>query len=161
MRTKNFEIFRALKNQVNEGWVWILREAVEHTTGDPNNERPTVKISSKNGSQVVCEARIIYGTFVRDYDELPDANERTKNGDRKLKDAENPIIISAWYRWKLGIKKDDKKVDLEIFDTDCPIDKLLACYHHPQITVRVSYWLGIIGVALGILSIVLSFIPKK
>lgn len=146
-----FKIYPALREDMNEGWVWL--GGYNHL---PN--RSIIKITNcKNSKYSFCEICKIEdkkddkeGNFVRRYN-------RKCGGRIPIKDEKSALVISAWYRGKLGIteEKKEKHAELEIDIEPEPygyLGKICACLHHPQNVVRVGTWLGIIGVALGVLA---------
>ncbi|SPY31306.1 Uncharacterised protein [Photobacterium damselae] len=66
------------------------------------------------------------------------------------------VLMNAWYREKLGIDKIQSKQDLQIsFVTQwCLCDRIKAYTAHPQVTVRLGIWLGVIGIFVGTVSLI-------
>jgi hypothetical protein len=65
--------------------------------------------------------------------------------------------MNAWFRRKLRIR--DGRNELHVAICKSPWCGICACFHHPQVVVRLATWLGFIGVALGVLGVVLAVIP--
>jgi hypothetical protein len=131
----HYRIFASLHAESREGWVWLPQCA--HLTSH------NVRISSK-GRAVVCERRIADKNFRRVYEgetnsSLPD---------------DNFIVISQWYRDRLGIFSTRTESTLLIEDAKTLkasyVDAFLG---HPSPIVRVSITLGLVSAVLGIIGV--------
>jgi len=141
-----YKIFAALNENTNDGLVWVTKN---HNICD---ERPSLKIrNSQTGRNVFVEVQAIDSNFIKIYN--------GKKGTIKIDEKQNNLIASAWYRNKLGIAETQEYVDLEIVS---PCIKLVGDYHagrsHPQSSIRLSNLLGLIGLVLGILSLIISIL---
>jgi hypothetical protein len=136
--TVQYQIRSALHEEAKEGWVWIF----------PPQRPSTIHIQIRNsatGRTVVCEQREIDANFRWLYN----ARQLT----RSLPPDENVIVISSYYRDRLGVAVDtDDPQDLNITATRGPLAGLSAGLKHPASVVRTATWLGILSVLLGVLS---------
>ena len=132
---KRLFVRRSSVNDVHTGVVWLFRQTREH--------RPVIKITNHaTNEQIYCEKLDLDDTYLYKM-------KRKGKRDTEL------IFMNEWYREKLGIKSVDEWVELEITE---PIikswGKFMACVHHPQIVVRMSLWISVIGLVLGILGFI-------
>ena len=137
----NYKIWAALAEEENEGWVWFTEPALE--------PRTLVKIHNpKNGRTIFCQSRHIETNFLTRYNE--------KNHTLKINDGEpaKALVISAWYRDALGGLETQSEVCLCVSRLRTPLwrDLRVAC-HHPDIVARIGTRLGILGVWLGLVSL--------
>ncbi len=109
-----YEVYVSLRNDENEGWVWITKPDV--------SGRSVIRIENKENNKVVfCEARIIDCNYRKHYNET--------DGTRTLSVDKNVITINEWYRKKLDINKNED-CELSITTADnwygrfhcCPIN---------------------------------------
>lgn len=154
---QDLELFAALYEDVQNGVVWF------NATDPKLTSRSVVRITNPStGKSIYCEALSVDHNFVdrynsrfkRNYTESPSTFSTPK-----LMVGEPAIVMSEWYRRKLGIQYREGKVSLEI---DCPsrwcaFAKLRACCAHPQTVVRVATWLGVTSVALGVVGVGLGW----
>ncbi|MEM1513342.1 MAG: hypothetical protein QXN45_00385 [Candidatus Thermoplasmatota archaeon] len=71
------------------------------------------------------------------------------------------IVISGYYREKLGIPRTNEKIQLEISEVNCCVIKyLIAPFHHPNPFVRMSIILGFLSLGIGIISLVIALIGR-
>jgi hypothetical protein len=68
------------------------------------------------------------------------------------------LVINEWYRKLLGDLTTRAEYDLEVSDADNLRGRFLASAQHPQIVVRVAFWLGVISVVLGVVGLCLGVI---
>lgn len=135
------KVFAALSEDINNGWVWIPENLIV--------ERTIIRVkNSTSGKVIYCEALQIGDNYIKRYN----ANDHT----HRISDKNKSIVISEWYRKKLGIPRTQLEEELEIVDTDNPWGRLRASLHHPQIVVRVAMELAILSVVLGALGIALA-----
>ena len=76
----------------------------------------------------------------------------------------NALVIGAWYRAGLGILESKTEVALEVSACNSWWGQFKACTGHPQVVVRLAAWLGGIGLALGIVGLILGIMsvwPSK
>jgi hypothetical protein len=135
------KVFAALKEDVHQGWVWLL--------DSPLKSRSVVRISNPaTGKKIYCEAMQIDDNFLRDYN----------NSDYRypLSDPAHSIVMGGWYRAKLGDIPKQIEIELTVKACDTRWGKFRACLDHPQIVVRVAAWLGAISVGLGLLGAILG-----
>lgn len=136
-------IFAARRDEVNEGFVWLNRPSLP--------SRCVVQIKNPAQSKsVFCEALQIDDNFLREY-----------NSDShrvRLTIADDPLVIGGWFRAQLGGLVKQREYELQISPCNNWWGKLCACFHHPQVMVRVGAWLGVIGVFLGLMGVVLGVV---
>ena len=131
-----YKVRASLREDMNQGWVWIT-----NTNFSP---RSIIKIKNKtNGKSIYCESLKIDSNYIFSYNN----NIRTF----KINEYDNILTINSWYRKKLGDIKTNSDYSLEIHPSDNYFGKIMACYDHPQIIVRISIWLSIISLFLGCL----------
>jgi hypothetical protein len=140
-------LFAALREDTQQGWVWLQDASLP--------ARSIVKITNPaNGKSVYCEALQIEDNFLRAYNQSPRISISTPKAT---------LVISGWYRAKLGSLSTQADVPLNIKPSNLWWGKFKACTDHPQIVVRVAAWLGAIGLFLGVVGLVLgvlSLCPK-
>lgn len=131
---KRLKTFACLHDDINEGFVWL-----EDKTLPP---RSIVKIrNSATGKSVRCEALQIEQNFLRLYNQKPRLT---------IKEPGASLVISGWYRSKLGGLQTQCEYDLEITKSNTPWGKLRASTQHPQGALRVAVWLGILSILIGV-----------
>ena len=142
--TKPYEVHTALRDDLNEGWVWVRDSGLKDQLQD---QRRIVRIEF-NSKKVYCEA-----LYVDDY-----------YLDRfKIDSTKDLIFINAWYRQRLGIPRDPcSEQDLQIAVAKFPLlSQFCACLQHPQSVVFLATVLAILGLGLGIIGIGLGLIGIK
>ncbi|WP_229620772.1 hypothetical protein [Vibrio parahaemolyticus] len=142
----NYYVLASLAEDINSGWCWIK--------GSEVSNRSLVQIKNNtNGKSVVCEALSVDRNFEKKYEDS-NASQTNKN----LLNTSNVVLMNAWYREKLGIDKTQSGQDLQIsFVTKwCVGKRIKACTMHPQVAVRLSTWLGLIGIFVGTVSLIPS-----
>lgn len=138
---KPYKIFAARLEDVHQGWVWLQ----SHTLPP----RSVVKITNTtNGKSVYVEALQIDDNFEKEY-------SREGSGRLKIEDAASSLVLSDWYRGGLGgLATKGAEAPLLVRPANSLWGRLRACTGHPQIAVRLATWLGVIGVALGLISLI-------
>ena len=133
-------VFAALRDDFNQGWVWLQNPELP--------ARSVVKITNcTNNKAVYCEALQIESNFLSEYNQSPRF---------PITDPSASIVLSYWYRAKLGGIATQSDLAFTIRPANSPWGKFRACTNHPQTVVRVAAWLGLISVLLGILSLYVS-----
>lgn len=136
------KLFASLAEDINNGWVWLPESLV--------GERAVIRIKNKNTGKVVyCEALQIGENYLKRYN----TNDRTY----PIKEKNTSIVMSEWYRKKLGIAKTQEEIEFDVATKDNPWGHLRASLHHPQIVVRLAMELAIISVVLGVIGAYLGF----
>ncbi|PMG57690.1 hypothetical protein BCU89_09295 [Vibrio splendidus] len=141
-----YYVLASLAEDINSGWCWIK--------GSDVSNRSLIQIKNNtNGKSVVCEALSVDGNFTEKY-----TNNNSSLTNKKLLDTQNVILMNAWYREKLGINQTQSKYDIQVsFVTKwCVGKRIKACTMHPQVVVRLSTWLGLIGIFVGAVSLIPS-----
>lgn len=142
------KIFAAREEDAHQGWVWLENDSLP--------ARSVIKIrNSQNRRTVYCEAMQIDKNFLKQYNQAP---------RHTIEDHSNALVIGAWYRAGLGILQSQTEVSLKISACNSWWGQFKACTGHPQVVVRLAAWLGGIGLALGILGLILGIIsvwPSK
>jgi hypothetical protein len=140
--TVDMKIYASLDDHIGEGFVWLQR------SGLPT--RCVVKISNPDSKRAVfCEILQLEENFLKRYNQAPRYT---------IKDPASSIVMSAWYRIRLGSLETQRDYALEVILADSWCGKIRVCMHHPQIVVRVAVWLGVVSVALGALGVILGVI---
>jgi hypothetical protein len=135
-----FKIFAALREDINNGHVWIKME-----NQNPPKRRVVRITHLVNKRKVFCEAIHIGDNFLAHYNQP---------GRAYIREFGNSIVINEWYRVKLGILKTQSEEDLDIEIANGWWGRLWACLQHPQEVVRLAIWLGLLSVFLGFLGVV-------
>lgn len=139
-----YSIYASLREDVNSGWVWI---------NVPNLRQRSVVCfhNPKNRKKVYCEILRIDENFLKYYN--------TKGGGRLTIHNDSPtLVINEWYRRLLGDLTTKTEYDIQVSNADNWRGKLIASAQHPQIVVRVAFWLGVISVILGVVGLILGVI---
>lgn len=137
-------IFAGLQANISEGFVWLRKAGLP--------PRCVVRITSPQKKTVYCEALQFEANFLKHYNQPP---RLAINGP------DSSIVMSGWYRARLGGLETQKDYALDIVQADSWPRKLCACKDHPQLVVRVALWLGILSVALGELGVVLGILGLR
>jgi len=161
-----FTIYAALKEDINSGWVW--------TVLDPNvRQRSIVKITCPTTKKsVYCEALAIENNYLDDYNgrhttlKIPLKKEKDRWDEEVRRyvpkyDRLNPISMNEWYRNKLGGERPLKTQVVCFFEMSVRNDwwgRFQATRQHAQVSVRLSAWLGLLGLGLGIVGVLLGVI---
>ncbi len=151
-----FTIFPALKEDVNQGWIWIHKSQLP--SGSP--QRSIVKLSASDTSKYVyCEARFIDGDFEYDYNPPDDNNDDKKSCRLKrcrrsrIDDPKSTLVAAEWYQIRLGVEN-VTEAEIKVTPANHCYGHIRACLDHPQIVVRLATKLGLLGVALGLIGII-------
>lgn len=126
---------------INSGYIWgvgfknIRHKDIVRLRNPSNNRKVWVEYLSGDNN------------FYKNY------NDRDKTID--IDPSKKTLILSEYYRDKLGLKKgDDIQVDIGIYDIVPAILKSpLAAVNHPDSTVRLAIFLGSVSIVLGIISL--------
>ena len=130
-----------MHEDIAQGIVWLPRD------GRP--ARCIVKITNpRSGKSIFVERLEFDENFRKRYNQrrLPRSIEHVDSA---------AIVINQWYRSTLCIET-NHKYPLGIHTPNRWWGNLRAILQHPQVAVRISCWLGILGVVLGLLSLALS-----
>lgn len=143
-----YRIYASLFEEKDAGWVWIDNPKLP--------PRCIVRIRNlKNGKSIYCEALQIDKGFMHRYNKDPRIH---------IEDPKSALVINRWYREGLSKRRGDfesrtnQELNITQFNnciTKC-IARIFSCLGHPQIIVRISTWLAIISIVLGLLSVFLS-----
>jgi len=135
-------LFAALLDDAHQGWVWLQDPALP--------ARSIVKITNTaNGKSIYCEALQIERNFLTQYNQSPRYT---------ITDPASSLVIGAWHRHGLGGLRLQSDAQLSVQAANSWWGKFAACIDHPQIVVRLSAWLGGIGLILGVIGLVLGII---
>jgi hypothetical protein len=139
-----YSIYASLREDINSGWIWAnvpkMRQRSVVCLHNPNTRK-----------KVYCEILCIDENFLKYYN--------AKGGGRLTIHNDSPtLVINEWYRRLLGDLTTKSECELQVSDADNLIGKLLASVQHPQIVVRVAFWLGVISVILGVVGLILGVI---
>jgi hypothetical protein len=134
------KLFAAREEDAHHGWVWLQNAAFP--------ARCIVKITNlENRKSIYCEALQIESNFLTQYNQQPRF---------PIKDPASSLVIGAWFRARLGGLKPQSEISLKIMPCRSWWAPFKSCTHHPQVVVRLSAWLGGIGLILGIIGLVLG-----
>lgn len=139
-----FRVHAALHEESTSGWVWSKVDNVE--------SRSLVRIVSKTTNKsVICEYREIDSFFLHYF------NARRRDGSQEMTMVERPVVISSWYRGALGIKGIGHDVELNITPVRLRwLGSIQGGCQHPDVVVRLATRLGVLGVWLGLTSVMMS-----
>jgi hypothetical protein len=144
----SMKLFAARQEDAHQGWVWLQNADLP--------ARSVVKIKNlENQKAIYCETLQIDANFLAQYNVPP-----RKRIDRPSE----ALVISDWYRIKLGGLQTQVEVSLEIVPRNFWFGPFIACIEHPQLAVRLASWLGGIGLVLGVIGFILGIIsvwPNK
>ncbi len=139
---KIMKIYRCLDDDISEGFVWLKRSGL--------TSRSVVKITNPTADRsVFCEALQLENNFLREYNKSPRVT---------IDSPDLAIVMSAWYRARLGNLETQQDYNLTIKPANGCWGKLRSCMQHPQIVIRIAVWLGVISVALGVVGVVLGIV---
>jgi hypothetical protein len=145
--TRSYRIYAALHEDIAEGFVWLKDADLP--------ARRIVRIVRKGSGprkSVFCEALQLEKNFLTRYNNEAERRCKIEGGDEP-----SALVINHWYRTKLGkpgLPLETKNdYQLEITSANSLRGRICACMQHPQVVVRVATWLGVIGVALGLLGL--------
>ena len=137
------KVFASLSEDINNGWVWVPESLV--------GERAVVRIkNSDSGKVVFCEALQIGENYLKRYN--------TNDSTYRINDRNGSIVMSEWYRKRLGIPDTRIEIEFEVIKKDNLWGQLRASLHHPQIVVRLAMKLAIISVVLGAIGVYLGVV---
>jgi hypothetical protein len=141
----NYRIFAAVASDVDAGWVWISAPRLP--------SRCVVRIVNPSNKAVVyCEALQIDENFLSAYN---------CDGRCTINRDQCALVINAWYRKRLGDIPTQSDQDLNVVAADNPKGKLLSCLQHPQVVIRMGMWLAILSVLLGLLGVALGLLSLR
>ncbi|HKT32302.1 MAG TPA: hypothetical protein VJS89_07415 [Gammaproteobacteria bacterium] len=142
MNEQSCIVYASLHTDLDSGYIWFAHL-------DIKSVRSVFKIqNANNGKNVFAEILKIDDNFRRQYQ-----NSQTLE---KI-DWQRAVIINSWYRNKLGIEKTNCNVKLQITKSK-PWGGVCASLHHPNVSIRIGTWLGLIGISLGVLGIALGLL---
>lgn len=142
-----YKVLAARDEEISAGFIW-LTACPEFETG-----HSVLKLKNKDtGASISVEIKKIDSNFIKNYN----AKETTTN----IVEGNNYLIIPEWYRKKLKINSTKLEVELEI-KSHCFefIGEYCASLSYPQVNVRQSSLLGLIGLVLGIAGFILGIVP--
>lgn len=129
-----YRVLPALRADMNEGWVWLTRKNSE--------PRSIIQIKNKTDhKKIYCECLEI------------DKNYLTEYTGYTIKETDLVITMNGWYRKQLGKLEKNKEYELEVKEYNNVYGKLMACLFHPQTIVRIATRLGLLSIAIGIVSV--------
>jgi hypothetical protein len=134
-------IFASLHADIAEGFIWLEKPGLP--------PRSVVKVTSPGKDSVYCEALQFDQNFLNHYNQPP---------RHRIADRQSAVVMSGWYRARLGGLETQKDYALKIDLANGPYGKLRACWNHPQLVVRIATWLGVLSVVLGILGLALGVV---
>lgn len=141
--TNKYKVLAANVESIDSGIVWIQDE----------KNRPQRSIceitNTRNNKKTYCEVLKIDKNFTN--------NRNNRCGASKVPDSQPAIVISQWYRVKLGIEGAGTIEHLEIKEKNSYCGKIRSCLHHPQVVIRLATKLAGLSVILGFIGIILGF----
>jgi len=147
----SYEVHTALREDLNEGWVWIENSRLETHL---NHRRRIVRIS-RRGRSVYCEALYLDNYYVRRFNK-----ERGEETAKIVRGNRNLIFINGWYRRNLGISAVGTET-LSVAIGKSFRWQMRALLQHPQVGVFLTTVLAIIGVGLAVMGVGLGIISVK
>jgi len=142
---RTYRVYVSLFEHMNDGFVWLKRPDLP--------PRCIVKITHSLAKEsVFCEALQLEDNFLTEYNK---PNERRL----KINNPESSIVMSSWYRKRLGNLEPRREYSLRIDEANVwGWGKIRACNQHPQNVVRIATRLGIISVVFGIVGLLLGLL---
>ena len=138
-----FRIYAATRDDINSGWVWLTLPDLP--------QRAIVRIENcATGKAVYCEALRIDENFLHIY-----------NRSRRVPiyGGTNVLVANEWYRSRLGDIATQSEVELEVSNRSDDLGSYLcAAWNHPQVIVRTSIVLSVIGMVVGFVGVVLALV---
>src|ERR1039457_6779326 len=120
-----FKIYAAPTEDVNQGWVRLGNCGLPH--------RSVVRLSAHAISKhVYCEVLTLEDNFIANY------NERERTVKIKIEELQSTLVVSEWYRKKLGDLKTKTESDIDVTPANCLWGQIRACLDHPQVVVRIA-----------------------
>jgi hypothetical protein len=149
MPTAKYDVSTSLRDDMNEGWVWI-----RNLKNELDGNRRIIRVKAETGKSIFCEALYADVWYMEKW------NERWDNTHKKVPaDDENLAFISSWYRRRLGIGMGPQNLTIDYKDTPRPFWwQLHACLEHPQAVVLLATLLAVIGLGLGTLALGLGVV---
>lgn len=152
--TKPYEVHTALRDDLNEGWVWVRDSGLKDQLQD---QRRIVRIEF-NGKKVYCEALYADKYYLKRFGE-----RRVKDDLTEIPSDKDLVFINGWYRQRLGIPRNscsehDLQIEIAKF---LVLSQFCACLQHPQSVVFLATVLAILGLGLGIIGVGLGLIGIK
>jgi hypothetical protein len=135
---QTYMIYAALHEESKEGWIW-LPSAPGLSTDYVGIHNP------RNGRVVVCERRTADENFRKLYD--------SAGSTIQLAETHRFVVMSAWYRERLGIFDTRAEVPLEIENRSGLWAAYRAFSQHPSPAIRMSIGLAALSIMLAILSV--------
>lgn len=167
---QEYMIYAALYEDVNQGWVWI-----GGLPADDFRNRSIVRLSSvRTGRTVYCELLTIDSNFISLYNYTNECEKGKPLEERRVRRRKLPtgqsvsgdrhICMSQWYREKLSGRcsvkpvRTNSKEQITIKAADHTYGRICACLDHPQVIVRISMYLGLLGAVLGLVGFLFSIL---
>jgi hypothetical protein len=135
----SYKIYVALDAEKKEGWVWLPFDA------GLSAEFVAIR-NPANGWKIVCERRTVDENFRDVYN--------STGGTIHLPEAGRFIVMSAWYRQRLGILDTKPDVPLEVSNSTGWLAMYRASRQHPSPAIRMSISLAALSVFLGIAGVI-------
>jgi hypothetical protein len=139
-----YSIYAALREDVNSGWVWI---------SVPKFRQREV-ICVKNvalDKKIYCEVLQIDDNYLNYYN-------AKGQGRKAIKKDASVLVMNEWYRNLLGDLPTQSEYEFQVSEAGNWHGRIMSCFQHPQIIVRVATWLGVISVVLGVVGVLLGII---
>ncbi len=144
----SYKIYKSLHEESKSGWIWIYNKDLLENS---QNIR-FLKIKNNSYNKIIyAEKREIDNN----YKEIYNDNKRTKKFELNQ---EKILIMSYHYRNLLGVKGISDCNDLSVEISNCLWYKLLTLKGHPDPIVKISFWLAVSSIVIGLLGIVLSIV---
>lgn len=143
---RKYEVFAALYEDSNEGWIWMPGEK-----DFDSRDHITVK-SIATGKKVTCVCRIIDDNYIIQYNQPP---------RRIIANPKEAIVLSTYYRDKLADRAKSKEIKTSnIYEFEIKkvwrfnyFRKILALVQHPDNAIKIATWLAIISIIIGLLGL--------
>ncbi len=169
--SKKFYVLASLHDESNFGWVWL-----PESSSKEYNSRDLVKIEAeKTGKKIYTICRIIDDNFIRIYHnrlKKDCGNDRDNNkSDKDYNCDENEcnkitgngynIVISDYYRAKLGIDKGENSLIFTKVSNSNIFAKVKYLLEHPDNAIQIAAFLAIASILISSIGILLSLIFSK
>jgi hypothetical protein len=138
------KIYVALREEKDQGWVWIKDSNLP--------PRSIIRICNPDTNQsIYCEALQIDDSFLNIYND-------EKYHRIRIDDPSHVLVINGWYRKNLGDLQKNAEQSLYIEQCNCLCGHIRASLNHPQQAIRLATQLGVLGAILGVIGFFLGII---
>ncbi|GEM_PF-5211732 len=142
--TNKYKVFVALHEEARDPCIWIPND-------DKVNSGDCIKVQcTSTQKKVYCECRVLDDNYINYYNDRHHTN--------KIREQNKAIIISEYYRKKLGNLKSGENYDFEIdYGHNCCLFRLFSIYWHPDRYFQLAIIFAVISILLSFISLIAQF----